>query len=135
MRWGVRSFALCHPTRLDMGGGRCKSCYLKHRYRTDGGARKTQMAAYIRAHPDLVAAIRRKHKYGISEQDWWRLYEKQKGRCAICGRKQSPREINVDHCHKRLHVRGLLCGHCNKGLGLFFDRPDLLQRAHDYLIN
>jgi hypothetical protein len=39
----------------------------------------------------------------------------------------------LDHCHTSLGVRGLLCRHCNSGLGMFRDRPDLMLRAIAYL--
>lgn len=57
----------------------------------------------------------------------------QHGRCAIC-RKSSKRRLHMDHDHKTKLVRGLLCGKCNKGLGLFNDTIDLLNRAIQYLI-
>ena len=49
--------------------------------------------------------------------------------CAICG---NPSE-HIDHCHATEQVRAALCGHCNKGLGLFFDSPILLEAAANYI--
>lgn len=39
----------------------------------------------------------------------------------------------MDHDHQTLVVRGLLCGKCNKGLGLLGDSVESLTRARDYL--
>jgi hypothetical protein len=39
----------------------------------------------------------------------------------------------MDHCHQTGTFRGLLCHLCNKGLGLFKDRPDTLLAAARYL--
>jgi Recombination endonuclease VII len=56
----------------------------------------------------------------------------QDGMCAICGRKR--RRLCVDHCHRHGHLRGLLCGRCNSGVGFFSDSPPLLLRAALYLM-
>lgn len=62
------------------------------------------------------------------------ILEKQGGVCAICKKKcSSGRALAIDHCHKTNKVRGLLCTRCNRGLGFFLDRPDLLVKASEYL--
>ncbi|WP_373289974.1 endonuclease VII domain-containing protein [Longimycelium tulufanense] len=76
--------------------------------------------------------------YGITLDEYERLYEAQGGACAICQRAKGTgrRRLAVDHNHRTGEVRGLLCGPCNRGvLGHLHDDPDALQRAIDYLIN
>ena len=73
-----------------------------------------------------------RRKYGITVADYEAIREAQQGRCALCGAMPTE-SMHVDHCHKTGRVRGLLCGHCNKGLGLFRDDPELLRRAIAYL--
>jgi hypothetical protein len=51
--------------------------------------------------------------------------------CVICG---SVEDLVVDHCHKGNFVRGMLCNHCNRGLGNFKDDPELLEFARMYLL-
>ncbi len=77
-----------------------------------------------------------KSKYGISLEDYEAMVAEQGGGCAIC--KQGPRgkrysSLVVDHCHDTGIVRGLLCDHCNRGLGLFGDNPETLEAAALYL--
>lgn len=52
--------------------------------------------------------------------------------CTICGVKEN---LVVDHCHKTNKIRGLLCNHCNRGLGHFKDDPELLEFAKIYLLS
>jgi recombination endonuclease VII len=89
---------------------------------------------------DMVNAERRKitgrnghlkRKYGITSEDYNRMFEQQDGKCAICGRVGE--KLHVDHNHKTGKVRKLLCFHCNAGLGHFIENPKLLLRAIKYL--
>ena len=50
--------------------------------------------------------------------------------CVICG---SEGQLVVDHDHVTGKVRGMLCNHCNRGLGHFRDDPVLLEFAAQYL--
>lgn len=52
--------------------------------------------------------------------------------CTICGDASTP--LVVDHDHKTGQIRGLLCNHCNRGLGHFRDNPELLEYARMYLL-
>lgn len=78
-----------------------------------------------------------KWRYGLSEDDFWALYEAQLGACAICKTPfpstEESRRPCVDHCHATGAVRGLLCDHCNNGLGRFADNPARLRAAAAYL--
>lgn len=76
--------------------------------------------------------------YGINEQELQNLFDLQNGRCAICYTplqlgERSKRSACVDHCHNTGKVRGLLCNHCNKGLGMFLDNTQILASAITYL--
>lgn len=76
------------------------------------------------------AANQRKHKYGLSPQEYYALVARQGGACAIC-RKIKP--LCVDHCHLIGKVRGLLCRTCNSALGFWGDSPAVVRRALKYL--
>lgn len=66
---------------------------------------------------------------------WRALYDKQQGRCAVCGQYEPINKLNVDHVHGTKQVRGLLCGHCNKALGLLRDDPVRVLNLHKYLVD
>ena len=71
------------------------------------------------------------------------LLEEQNNRCAICNiefkdmnSEESGLTVNsicVDHNHTTNKYRGLLCSHCNLGLGHFKDSPALLEKAMKYV--
>lgn len=50
--------------------------------------------------------------------------------CVICGVED---KLVVDHDHLTGEIRGMLCNHCNRGLGHFRDDPLLLEFAAQYL--
>ena len=50
--------------------------------------------------------------------------------CVICG---DTTKLVVDHDHATGKIRGMLCNHCNRGLGHFRDDPMLLEFAAQYL--
>lgn len=76
-----------------------------------------------------------KTKFGISWEEYLKMYEDQSGLCAICLKpeEEMTKTFSVDHDHQTNKVRGLLCGECNLGLGKFKDDPNVLQAALDYL--
>ena len=55
----------------------------------------------------------------------------QAGCCAICGTPTD--SLHGDHDHETGFTRGLLCGPCNRGLGMFKDNPDALRAAANYI--
>jgi hypothetical protein len=75
-------------------------------------------------------------KYGLTEDSFSELLASQGGVCAICeGSDPVDANWNIDHCHDSGLVRGLLCGHCNRALGLLRDDPYIAIRAHEYLLD
>lgn len=77
-----------------------------------------------------------KRNYGMTLNEYASMYSEQDGKCGICGDVKvdyGKDGLAVDHCHKNGHVRGLLCTHCNHGLGKFKDSIELLQKAIEYI--
>lgn len=83
-----------------------------------------------------------KNKFDLSIDDFNKLLIDQENKCAICkvgfifvtdqkGRNRN--SADIDHNHSTNIVRGLLCRHCNTGLGLFKESPESLRAAADYI--
>lgn len=75
----------------------------------------------------------RQQLYGLRPGEYDARFRDQKGLCAIC-EQPSERVLHVDHDHATGKVRGLLCTHCNRGLGAFRDSILDLRRAIEYLV-
>ena len=76
-----------------------------------------------------------KHRYGLSYEDWLKIWEIQDGRCKICSKKfKNPSDACIDHNHDTQKIRGLLCRKCNFGISNFNDNPKLTARATEYLL-
>lgn len=119
-----------------------KVLYDKYRERS----RKESLAYYYRNRDKVLAKKKERcskeynrernlmNNFGITTEDYEKLYNEQKGLCAICGCPPWPNKpLHVDHNHKTGEVRALLCHHCNIGLGMFKDDISKLKHAIDYL--
>jgi Recombination endonuclease VII len=96
----------------------------KRRYYSDSAIRRRE---YLRTR------IRKKgFKVRFDPTDIDRILADQGGACAIC-RQPFKKEPMIDHCHATSTFRGLLCHHCNMGLGWFRDDPERLRAAVAYL--
>jgi hypothetical protein len=101
----------------------CKECTkirVRERHRNDPERRRNN---------DL------KRNYGITIEDYSRMFENQGGVCAICKRPGDGRwsQLCVDHDHVTGKVRELLCIRCNMILGRVNDNPLLLYGLATYL--
>jgi hypothetical protein len=80
-----------------------------------------------------------KKRYGITIEQYDKMFEEQNGSCAICKKicKHGVlfgKRLSVDHDHNTKFVRGLLCQKCNRGLGLFNDNTEIMEEAIKYII-
>lgn len=125
----------------------CKKCYA------------SRMRQYLQSHPEIRSEQVRKARiwatnnprkradrllrlrFSIGIDEYERIAEAQGHKCAVCGRDERDidkrsgkrRRLAVDHCHKTGEVRGLLCGFCNRALGMLDEDIAMLQRAIMYL--
>lgn len=113
-----------------MGSGHhsfCKPC--KNKY-------QQAYSAEYRKRPEFAEQSRgwqRKYKYGLAPDEYDELLIEQGGLCAICG-AQPENSLHIDHNPETGAVRGLLCGVCNRGLGMYYHDPELLVSAAAYLM-
>ncbi|KKL55357.1 hypothetical protein LCGC14_2256180 [marine sediment metagenome] len=86
-------------------------------------------------------ASRKQHlkKYGLTPEQYDRLYAAQGGCCALCDtHKRDCRDLDIDHDHVTGRIRGLLCRRCNLSLGLIEKDGDIaktLAMIHLYLVD
>jgi hypothetical protein len=88
-------------------------------------------------HPERQRATNKKKRlkavYGITLEQYNEMIARQGNRCAICDRPPGKNPLSVDHDHATKRVRGGLCARCNRGIGLFWDNPEILAKAAAYL--
>ncbi len=84
-----------------------------------------------RANLDKFRDSEYRRKYGITLDQYNAMLLNQNYECKIC--KNANQKLFVDHCHSTGKVRGLICNSCNKALGLFKDKAEVLLRAAQYL--
>lgn len=76
---------------------------------------------------------------GVTRAILEEMMAKQDSKCAICCRELSIdrnalpiNKANVDHDEASNEIRELLCGSCNRGIGMFLHKPELLRTAAAY---
>lgn len=120
-------------SKKDGYANECRDC--QNAYKAANRERDCQKAKEWRLNNiDRSNNNRLKREYGITVEDFNRMFESQNGVCAICKKPETENKtLAVDHCHTTDKVRALLCGKCNKAIGLLNDDTDLLRVAIAYL--
>lgn len=110
-------------------GLRCKACLAAQERR-----RRSENPDYRERQILSCRRYMLKRNYGLTLEEYECIVAEQDGGCAVCGRKNfAGRYLAVDHDHETGLVRGALCDNCNRAIGLFEDRAELLDRAATYL--
>lgn len=97
--------------------------------------RKRYARDWARRNKMITKERRLELKYGLSTSEYLKMMANQSNVCAICKHPPSEKEkiLHVDHDHRTNKVRGLLCGSCNRALGLFDDSMTVVMDAYQYL--
>ncbi len=126
----ARRWAAAHPGRRTGASRKYRAEHLE-----ESRAYSRKYTARDRADsPDKHRAYNLKYrckKLGITVEQHNALVVEQGETCAICG--MHTKKLVTDHNHKTGGVRGLLCDHCNWGLGHFKDNQAILKLAIEYL--
>lgn len=76
-----------------------------------------------------------KRQYDLTTEEWEVMFHEQGRKCAICKASEPGHKSgwHTDHCHISGKVRGIICCHCNRGLGGAKDNIETLENMIDYL--
>lgn len=128
---GAITKATCHPDRPLTGKGLCKSCYYKKYFKERPEKRQSAILS--------SRGGRLRREFGITEEQWDKMFDRQNGLCPICDRqlyrpynKEGKRSAAVDHDHKTGRVRGLTCFLCNQHR-IAMNTPETARRLITYL--
>lgn len=130
-----------HMTSRDGLKKQCKECcqrYNREFHANNKEERNASQRKYRQEYPEILAKVQRKshlkNAYGLSPEAHSQLLIDQNNCCAICG-DEFIKTPDVDHIHETNPpvVRGLLCRPCNRGLGLYRDSIERLEKAINYL--
>jgi hypothetical protein len=119
--------------------GLCASCFIRPRIE---GRRKCSVCAERQKRYQQKARTKLgnrwksiRDKYGLTRDQWESMFAAQGCRCAICGRSDPGGKgaWHTDHDHATGQVRGILCHHCNTGVGHLGDNTEVMRRAIRYL--
>lgn len=91
---------------------------------------------YTESRKDRQRDISLTRSYGLSPQDWDKLFQSQGSKCASCGdipREGAKRKFHLDHDHSTGAVRGILCHSCNVALGHLKEDQARIQALSEYL--
>ena len=96
--------------------------------------RECASAKYKERYAEKYRFSQLKRRYGITQQEYEELAEKQGHTCANpnCDEPLTTTS-HLDHCHETGKVRGILCPGCNVGLGHFGHNVEKLKGAIEYL--
>jgi len=131
----------CHPNRLHWGKGLCKRCWSKKWYAQNKAKweryyqkNKIRICKRVKLRAKSIPDRHIVERYGITLERWIEIFENQGQVCAICKTgKPNGRGWHTDHDHDTDKVRGILCHHCNVGIGNLKDSIELLNSAISYL--
>lgn len=106
----------------------------KIRYQANKEKHNAQSKQWAKNNPERSKFLRKRkmllRNYNMTIEQFNKMVEIQESKCAIC---KKPASLHVDHCHATNKIRALLCGPCNRGIGMFKENIDVLLEAINYI--
>jgi hypothetical protein len=97
---------------------------------------------YRKNNPEKIAKqdkSRARRRYGLSQEQFDKMFQEQNGVCAICFRPERStkngklKALSIDHNHSTGKVRKLLCDGCNHALGYAEENTIILASMIEYI--
>jgi hypothetical protein len=120
--------------------GDCKACAAKRSKIYATRIKATDPGGYAKRNKERAArnyqknklrnaALNLKRHYGLSLDEWRKMFDAQRGCCAMCEKHQQSLRyrLSVDHCHKTGKVRALLCPTCNNAVAMYENYGDKVR--------
>lgn len=120
---------------------KCQSKKVGDKTKQNRTARNAYRRKQYAQNPIKEKSAHLKYQYGITIEQYNKMFIAQNGICAICempersisSKSGNVKKLSVDHNHDTGEIRGLLCEKCNRGIGYLDESILIIKRAIDYL--
>lgn len=120
-------------------GNPCRKCKTTKRYAHSKKCFEcsTHLNELKKKEPEKYAEVKKKwwlkNTYGLTLDQYNEILKSQNYQCALCGLElKVDKQTHIDHCHETNKIRGILCNHCNLGIGHLRHDPALIRKAALY---
>lgn len=119
----------------------CRLCF-NERCALYASNNRTKRRAYLRQwrinNPKKQRQYDISYSYDVTPEELSYLLQWEKGICPICAVEllkfgTGLKEACIDHDHKTKRFRAVICGRCNRALGLIEDQPSISEKLISYL--
>jgi len=123
------------------GETRCKDCVnelRREKYKADPSKYIARVAKFRNDNPEKIRDTKLKQAYGVGTEYYESKLKEQGGVCAGCKRvfkikwRGKETEMPLDHNHKTLAPRGVLCIKCNRAYGLLEENTQTMLNLIEY---